>query len=149
MLSGVTGRLKIAIVLIEIMPNFPSQEWMDEFVKVLKDNESYKEAAKDWEGDITFVCSKDSSFDKDVAMWFDLYHGDCREAKFFEDPEKAPKSAFKYKGPFGNWMRLIDGEVDPIQGVLTGKFKLEGPMMKIMRYTKAAKELVKTASQVK
>lgn len=130
------------------MAKFPSQEWMDEFVVKLKENESYKDAAKTWEGDITFVCAKDSTFGENVAMWFDLYHGDCREAKFFESLEDAPKSDFKYKGPFGNWVRLIHGEIDPIQGVLTGKFKLEGPMMKIMRYTKAAKELVNTAGQI-
>ncbi len=130
------------------MPKFPSQEWMDEFVSKLKVNDAYKEAAKDWEGDITFVCSKDSSFDQDVAMWFDLFHGDCREARFFSSLDEAPKSAFKYKGPYGNWSKLINGEIDPIMGVLTGKFKLDGPMMKIMRYTKAAKELVNTAGQI-
>ena len=40
------------------------------------------------------------------------------------------------------------GEIDPIKGLLTRKFKLTGSMMKIMRYTRAAAELVKTASKV-
>ena len=59
-----------------------------------------------------------------------------------------PKSEFSYIGKYGNWKRLINREIDPIQGVLTGKFKLDGSMMKIMRFTKAAKEMVSTASQV-
>ena len=58
------------------------------------------------------------------------------------------QAAFSYIGPYRNWIRLIKREIDPIQGVLTGKFKLKGPMMKIMRYTRAAKELVNTANQV-
>lgn len=130
------------------MPKFPSEDWVKEFTEKLSGNETYKQAAKSWEGDITFVCSRDDSFESDVAMWFDLYHGECREAQYFDSVDDAPKSAFRYKGPYKNWVRLIHGEIDPIQGVLTGKFKLEGPMMKIMRYTKAAKELVNTASQI-
>lgn len=143
-----TAKIEILRVFTSGMSKFPSQDWMDEFVIKLKENDTYREAARDWEGDITFVCGSDSSFGKDIAMWFDLYHGDCRKATFFESVSDAPKSAFRYIGPFGNWVKLINGEIDPIKGVLTGKFKLEGPMMKIMRYTKAAKELVNTAGKI-
>lgn len=130
------------------MPKFPSQDWMDAFVTKLKENDAYREAAKDWEGDITFVCGKDSSFGEEIAMWFDLFHGDCRNAKFFQSVSDAPKSAFRYIGPFENWEKLIQGEIDPIKGLITGKFKLEGPRMKIMRYSRAAKELVNTAGKI-
>ena len=55
---------------------------------------------------------------------------------------------YKYAGPFTNWKRLINKEIDPIQGILTGKFKLEGSMMTIMRFTRAAKEMVATTTMV-
>ena len=51
-------------------------------------------------------------------------------------------------GKYSNWVKLIKGEIDPIQGLMTGKFKLDGSMMKIMRYTNAAKEMVNTAKMV-
>ena len=38
--------------------------------------------------------------------------------------------------------KVIEGEMDPIQGMMTRKLKVEGNMMKIMRYPKAAKEIV-------
>ncbi|MCL4334974.1 MAG: SCP2 sterol-binding domain-containing protein [Candidatus Thermoplasmatota archaeon] len=130
------------------MVKFPSKEWMDLYVERLKSNDIYKDSARDWEGDITFVCRADGPLKNDIAMWLDLYHGECRDARYFQNASDAPKSAFRYIGPFGNWVKLIQGQIDPLQGVLTGKFKLEGPMMKIMRYTKAAKELVRTASKI-
>ena len=42
----------------------------------------------------------------------------------------------------------MNKEIDPIQGLLTGKFKLQGSMMKVMRFTKAAKEMVNTTALV-
>ncbi|MEM2987446.1 MAG: SCP2 sterol-binding domain-containing protein, partial [Candidatus Bathyarchaeia archaeon] len=61
---------------------------------------------------------------------------------------EAKKAAFVYEGPYSNWKKLIMGQLDPIQSLLMRKFKLSGNMAKVMRYTKAASELVKTASKV-
>jgi len=38
--------------------------------------------------------------------------------------------------------------VDPIQGLMAGKFKLIGNMAKVMRATKAAQEMVVSATMV-
>lgn len=131
------------------MAKFPSEEWAKEYVEKLNSNQAYQDAGKQWEGDITFVIQPDESFKETAYLYLDLYHGKCRNYKFTSDPTQIPKSEFSYMGKFGTWKRLINKEVDPIQGVLTGKFKLDGPMMKIMRFTKAAKEMVNTAAQVK
>jgi putative sterol carrier protein len=130
------------------MPKFPTQEWASEYVEKLNSNPAYKDAGKNWEGDITFVIRKDDSFDSDAYLYLDLHHGECRGFKFSMDSSVVPESEFKYVGKYSNWMRLINKEIDPIQGILTGKFKLEGSMMKIMKFTKAAKEMVSTASTV-
>jgi putative sterol carrier protein len=45
-------------------------------------------------------------------------------------------------------VKLINGKIGPIRGLLTRKFKLTGNMAKIMRYTRAASELVSTTSKV-
>lgn len=129
------------------MPLFPSEAWVKEFVDKVNSNSGYEDSAKSWEGDITFVIQKDKSFDNTAYIYLDLFHGKCRGGRLQMDGE-APKSEFQYIGPYGNWVRLIRREIDPIQGVLIGKFKLKGSMMKIMRYTRAAKELVNTANMV-
>ncbi len=129
------------------MPRFPSQEWIEVFMQELNSNEEYAEAAKDWEGDFLFVTKPDGNLKEEVTFYVDLWHGKCRSARMLT-PEEDVKTAFTYEGSYGNWIKLIDGEIDPIRGLLTGKFKLKGSMMKVMRHTKAAKLLVKTASRV-
>ncbi|TFH01764.1 MAG: sterol carrier protein, partial [Candidatus Thorarchaeota archaeon] len=42
----------------------------------------------------------------------------------------------------------FDGKIDPIKGIMARKFKLDGDMGKVMRYTKAALELVATTREI-
>lgn len=130
------------------MPKFATEEWAKEYVIKLNSNAEYQDAGRNWEGAITFVIQRDDGFDKDAYLYLDLYHGKCRDVKFSFLESDLPKPEYKYLGPYTNWKKLINKEIDPIQGLLTGKFKLEGSMMKIMRFTKAAKEMVCTAASV-
>lgn len=130
------------------MAKFPSAEWLAEYVAKLNANPNYEDAGRKWEGAMTFVVQKDASFEKDAYLYMDLYHGKCRASQFSFVLGDLPTAQYKYIGPFTNWKRLINKEIDPIQGILTGKFKLEGSMMTIMRFTRAAKEMVATTSMV-
>lgn len=132
------------------MPKFPSKEWVESYVEKLNANAVYEDAGKTWEGDIVFVVEADDRYQKTSCIYLDLYHGKCRKSLYVEECAEftTPRSEFQYVGTYGNWIKLMKKEIDPIQGLLTGKFKLKGPMMKIMRYTKAAKEMVSTASLV-
>ncbi|MEM1551336.1 MAG: SCP2 sterol-binding domain-containing protein [Candidatus Bathyarchaeia archaeon] len=126
---------------------FPSEEWIKAYKEELNKNEAYAEAAKDWEGDFLFIVTPDEGLDKEMVFYVDLWHGKCRDA--YMVPSREAKTAeFVYEGPYSNWKKLIMGQLDPIQSLLMRKFKLKGNMAKIMRYTKAASELVKTASRV-
>jgi putative sterol carrier protein len=130
------------------MVKFPSDEWVQEYAKKLNENQTYKEAGKTWEGDIVFVVEKDEAFPKNAYIYLDLYHGECRRAQYADSPGQVPKAVYAYKGPYSNWRRLIVGEIDPIQGLLNGKFRLDGSLMEIMKYIRAAKEMVSTATRV-
>jgi len=126
---------------------FPSEEWIKAFKEELNKNEAYAEAAKDWEGDFLFIVTPDEGLDKEMVFYVDLWHGKCRDVYMVLNRE-AKTAEFVYEGPYSNWKKLIMGQLDPIQSLLMRKFKLKGNMAKIMRYTKAASELVKTASKV-
>jgi putative sterol carrier protein len=130
------------------MVKFPSNEWVQEYARKLNENQAYKEAGQTWEGDIVFVVEKDEAFPSNAYIYLDLYHGECRKALYADSAEQVPKSAFVYKGPYSNWRGLIDKQIDPIQGLLSGKFRLDGSLMKIMQYIRAAKEMVDTATTV-
>ncbi|NPD90364.1 MAG: sterol carrier protein, partial [Asgard group archaeon] len=121
---------------------FPSKEWIHEFKNVVNNSVDYKEAAKWWEGDFLFVIEPDDKLDKKIVMYLDLWHGDCRSVDYFEEGDSLPETEFQYAGTYSNWLKVIEGALDPIKGILTRKFKLVGDKGKVMRATKAAKELV-------
>ena len=125
---------------------FPSEEWIQKYVELLNANQAYEDAAKTWEGDFVFQVDADGeSVTEPLRFYLDLWHGKCREAKMAEADTTAE---FIYAGPLKNWKLLFEGKIDPIKGIMSRKFKLTGDMGKIMRYTKAAAELVATANQV-
>ena len=127
---------------------FLTKEWIVEYKDVLNNSPSYKEAAKTWEGDFLFVIKPDGPLDKEVTYYIDLWHGDCRGVDLIEDGQTVPTTEFQYIGKYSEWLKVIRGELDPIKGILTRKFKLVGDKGKVMRATKAAKELVNSAQKV-
>jgi len=125
---------------------FPSDEWIAEYVRALNKNARYEDAAKTWEGDFVFQIDADGAAIKEtVRFYIDLWHGKCRSARMAGPNDKAE---FVYAGPLKNWKLLFDGKIDPIKGIMARKFKLDGDMGKVMRYTKAALELVATTREI-
>ena len=125
---------------------FPSEEWVALYMELLNKNANYEDAAKTWEGDFVFEITADGEIVKEpIRFYIDLWHGKCRSAKMAGPDDTAE---FTYSGPYKNWRALFDGKIDPIKGIMARKFKLDGDMGQVMRYTKAALELVATTRQV-
>jgi putative sterol carrier protein len=126
---------------------FPSNEWIKAMADVVNNSESYRKSAEKWEGDFYFVVEPGPGLDKDVALYLDLWHGEAREAGAVADPgDKDPE--FVIRAPIAVWRRVIEKKLDPIQGMVTGQLKLKGTMSKIMRFPKAASDLVNCATEV-
>jgi putative sterol carrier protein len=125
---------------------FPSEEWIEMYMDLLNKNDRYEDAAKTWEGDFVFEITADGEVvEEPIRFYMDLWHGKCRAARMAEPNDTAE---FVYAGPYKNWKLLFDGKIDPIKGIMARKFKLDGDMGKVMRYTKAALELVATTREV-
>lgn len=120
---------------------FPSDEWIKALKDALNASEAYERSAKDWEGDFIFVSEPDAAFPSPAYLFLGLYHGKCTDAALLQSPDER-KAEFVITAPFSVWRQVIEGKLDPIQGMMTRKLKLQGNMMKIMRYPKAAKEIV-------
>jgi len=133
--------------MVGYLAKFPSEEWVKLYMEQLNANKNYEEAAKTWEGDFLFIIQADAELKEPSTMYMDLWHGKCRSVALVK-PGEDKKAAFTYSGPYGNWKKLINKQIDPIQGLLTGKFKLQGDMAKVLRAVRAAKELVETATKV-
>ncbi len=126
---------------------FPSDEWIKAMMVEVNNSESYRKAAAKWEGDFYFVCEPGAGVPEPVVLYMDLWHGEARDAGEVAD-ETAISPEFIIRAPIGTWRRVIEKKLDPIQGMITGQLKLKGTMSKIMRYPKAASELVNCATKV-
>ena len=121
------------------MVKFLSGAWAAEYCKALNNSAGYKQAGKGWKGDFIFVAEREDG--TVTRLWIDLLDGICRgTAELKKDDKK--DAAFVMSGPYANWKLVAQKKLDPIQGLMTGKFKLKGDMAMVMRYTKAAIEMV-------
>jgi putative sterol carrier protein len=127
------------------MVRFPSDEWVKIFKNELNKNKIYAEAAKDWEGDFLFVITPDEELKHETVFYVDLWHGTCRDAYLVKGKKTA---MFVFKGPYSNWKKVINNELDPLRGLIRGLFTIEGDSKMILDYAKAAQELVNTASKI-
>jgi len=126
---------------------FPSDEWAKEFASQLNASEAYESSAKDWEGDFIFAIEPDKAHPETAFLFIGLYHGKCTDAALIASEDER-EAQYIIRATFANWRKVIEGKMDPIPGMMTRKLKLKGDMMKVMRYPKAAKELVNCVSRV-
>lgn len=133
---------------------FASPEWAKAYCKAINDNENYREAAgpigfppDGWEGDFLFIIEPSGNLDHEIRMFVGLYHGECTGARILEQGEET-EVEYIYSGSYDAWEQVVKGELDPIRGLLAGKFKLEGDMAKVLKATRAAQELVNSTSTI-
>ena len=126
---------------------FPSAEWASAYQKALNDNPAYREAAKAWVGDILLLVRSPDPNAPAPGVHLELADGGCQKATFYPDA-KGVASEFVYEGTPENWQKLMRHDLDPIKAILDGTFRVKGNLAKLMRFTRAAKELVETASNV-
>lgn len=126
---------------------FPSDEWVKEFGNQLNASEAYAKSGKDWEGDFSFIVEADNAYPETVYFFIGLRHGKCPDAAMMAS-ENERETPYTVSGSFSTWRKVIEGKLDPIQGLMMRKLKLKGNLMKVMRYPKAAKDMVDCVSRV-
>jgi putative sterol carrier protein len=126
-----------------------SPEWVAAYKKEVQTSPSYKKAAETWEGDMTLVIQKDAkgSIASDLYLFMDLWHGECRDMRLVS-AEEGLKAKFVVTGGYDRWKQVIREELEPIKGMMQGKLKLKGNLAYVVRYVKAAKELVSCTAKV-
>ncbi len=126
---------------------FPSDEWIKELSRQLNASSAYEYSARAWEGDFIFIVEPDGEYKETAYLYLDLFHGKSPSARQLAN-EADQKAVYVIRAPFGAWRKVIEGKLDPIQGMMTGKLKLRGDLMQVMRWPRAAKEIVSCCALV-
>jgi putative sterol carrier protein len=64
------------------------------------------------------------------------------------DPEEGQRAPYVIRAPYSRWKEVVRGDLDPVKGMMQGKLKLRGDLAMIVRYVRAANELVNLTTQV-
>jgi len=126
---------------------FPSDEWIKELSKKLNASESYAQVAASWEGDNIFIILPDADYADTAYLYINLQHGKAFDARQLKSLDEQ-KALFTTSAPFNTWRRVLEGRLDPIQGIFSGKLKLVGSMAQVQRSPKATYELAKIAGLI-
>jgi putative sterol carrier protein len=126
---------------------FPSDEWIKELSIKLNASVSYAQVAATWEGDNIFIVLPDADYADTTYLYINLQHGKASDARQLKNPDEQ-KALFITSAPFNTWRRVLEGRLDPIQGIFSGKLKLVGSMAQVQRNPKATYELAKIAGQI-
>ena len=129
------------------MPRFPSEPWAAAYRDRLNSDAEYARTARAWEGDFLFWVSPDPEAPRGEGVYLDLYHGTCRAARYVLDADQE-RPEFVYVGRRADWGRMLRREIDPVRAILDGTFRLQGILLKAMRFTPAAKAMVEAATDV-
>jgi putative sterol carrier protein len=129
------------------MAKFPEYTWLQALMEKLNTDEKYAQVAKNWEGDMVFQISPGGNLAQPVTFYLDLWHGKCREA-FVVDDQIAKKPVFTLIAPYDNYARLLQGEVEPMQALLTRKIAVQGNMAVLMRSVPTVLDFVRCCREV-
>ena len=124
-----------------------SPAWAGAWQDALNASEAYRKAAATWEGAVALVMHPDATVGVTArqAVWLDLWHGRCREARLASDDDLAT-AAYVIEAQAGVWRDLLHGKSSPITALMLGKLRLtRGSLAALLPFAGAANELVGAA----
>ena len=120
---------------------FATDAWIKRLGDECNKSEAYREAAKNWEGDLYVIVEPEGRLHEIVYMYLDLYHGRCRQA-FVPEDYTTLSPEFYISGPVSVWKKIAEKKLDPIKALLTRQLSMKGDMAKALKNVRAAHELV-------
>jgi putative sterol carrier protein len=129
------------------MTEFLSEEWLHSFEEKLNTDDQYAEIAKNWEGDLLLRINPGNKIPEPKIVYFDLWHGKCREAYFIDNGHQKD-AAFSLQGGYEDYVRILKGDLHPMQALLTRKLNVQGNMALLMRNVPTVLDFVRCAQEV-
>lgn len=129
------------------MAEFPTEEWMQATKDKFNTDAQYAKIAKNWEGDLRVILEPDGPLDKPLWLYWDLWHGKCRAA-FIEDQSSSRTPALTINAPYGNFVKILTGEVGVMQALMGRIVGVKGNMLLIMRNVPTVMDFVRCCQDV-
>lgn len=126
---------------------FPSAEWLKGLEAKLNTDSRYADIAKKWEGELIILVQPEGALKETMIFYLDLWHGTCRKASLLPALGDT-KAAFVMTATYGNITRILKGDLDPMQAMMTRKLQVQGSMAYMMRNVPTVLDFVRCAREV-
>jgi len=128
---------------------FPSEAWLLALHQTLNRDQQYAQVARGWEEDILCLIEAADGPGWLAAFYLDLWHGACRGVKAYAPgTEELPAAKFTLRAPLPNFYKVISGELDPMQAMMTRRLKVEGNMAYMLRNVPTVLDFVRCCRAV-
>lgn len=142
------------------------EEWITEWMNQVNNESDYPETGEDWgvdfNGNFIFEVEPDAEYEKALenaedadeirngtAFFTEVEDGEVHSATNIPVEDKDEyEYGFTYRGPYENWKGLINQEIGAIDGMMSGKFELDGDMQKVLQWSDGASSLANGAGLV-
>jgi putative sterol carrier protein len=129
---------------------FGTPEWAATLRDTINGSSEYRNAAAAWgvgfDGSLLFEFQPDADLERALGLRLELSGGACQAAEFVG--EGAKPAAFSLSGPFGVWRAILERKMLAATAILTGKLRVGGDKMALLKHTAAHRALVHCVASV-
>jgi putative sterol carrier protein len=128
---------------------FGSPAWAEALRAEINRSSEYRNAAAKWgdgfNGNVLLVFEPDGALPRRHALLVEHAKGSCQGASFVDDPEDA-RAGFALRGTFTVWRDILERRTMAATAMLTGKLKVVGDKMTLLKHTAAHRSLIGCAA---
>lgn len=129
------------------MAKFPTDEWLQALIDKLNSDEQYARIAQKWEGDMVVSIEPEGPLKTQKVFYLDLWHGTCRDGYVLDKVDDKEPALF-LSAPYHTFVKILKGDLQVLQALLTRKIHLKGNMALLMRNVPTVLDFVRCASEV-
>jgi putative sterol carrier protein len=100
-----------------------------------------------WNGNLLLAFEADAALPTPLYLFLALAEGRCGKVEFVPGP-KHPESGFSLRAPFTLWREILERRTLAATAILTGKMKVEGDKLTLLKHAGANRALIHCVASV-
>jgi putative sterol carrier protein len=130
---------------------FGTDAWCAALLDAVNGSSEYRNAAAKWgigfNGNLLFAFEAGGGLTSPLYLLLRLQGGRCESARFVPGPGD-PDAGFTLRAPFPVWRDILEGRTLAAAAILTGKMKVEGDTIALLRHAGANRALIHCTASV-
>ena len=130
---------------------FGAPAWCAAVREEVNASSEYRNAAakwgQGWNGNLLLAFEADTALSAPLHLFLALAEGRCARAEFVAGP-KHPDAGFSLRAPFSLWSEILERRTLAATAILTGKMKVEGDKLTLLKHAGANRALIHCVASV-